>query len=76
MLLKTAESQKNPGLSPPVNCGIYLFSVRFYEEVGFPARPTNNSPKNGAFTPNEYNQSVTSASGSEFAKLKIGRAHV
>lgn len=22
-------------LSPPVNCGIYMFSVRFYEEVGF-----------------------------------------
>jgi hypothetical protein len=68
MLLKTAESQKNPGLSPPINCGVYLFSVRFYEEVGFPARaPT--TPKNGVSTPNEFNQSVTSASGSEFAKV-------
>jgi len=38
MLLKTAQSQKNPGLNPPFNCGVYLFSVRFFEEVGFPAR--------------------------------------
>ena len=38
MLLKTAQSQKDPGLNPPFNCGVYLFSVRFFEEVGFPAR--------------------------------------
>jgi hypothetical protein len=38
MKLKTHESLKSPSLSPPVNCGVYLFSVRFYEEVGFPAK--------------------------------------
>jgi hypothetical protein len=38
MLLKTAQSQKDPWLNPPFNCGVYLFSVRFFEEVGFPAR--------------------------------------
>ena len=29
------DNQQASQLSPPVNCGIYIFSVRFYEEVGF-----------------------------------------
>lgn len=55
-----------------------MFSVRFYEECGFPARPksfgfemaasSNASPK-GASTPKELLHSVASASGSEFAKV-------
>ena len=68
-LLKTAQSQKNPGLNPPFNCGVYLFSLRFYEEVGFPARQHGYSYTGGASTPSEHHHSVASASGSELAKV-------
>jgi hypothetical protein len=62
-----------PGYSPPINCGVYLFSVRFYEEVGFPARtsPTyeGEASSNDISSSRERRHSVASASGSEIAKV-------
>ena len=65
-------------VSPPVNCGVYLFSTRVYEEFGLPTRSgagEDDQSTGGGEISNANNNSVgnmtpsaASASGSEFAK--------
>jgi hypothetical protein len=72
-------------ISPPVNCGVYLFSVRLFEEFGlsrvpdgatYPDTSSNimTTPRGGIHTagnstPKEMRNSIASATGSEFAKV-------
>lgn len=59
-------------VSPPVNCGVYFFSVRVYEEFGLSTRTTaggdGESLTFGNSTPKESVKSGASSLAGELAK--------